>query len=134
MNLTNQCLYLGAGTLQRHQIKCSFSKMPEHIAADIKRRLLPAYMPELRTAYIRKANEEQADAARERLAQELAALVGGKYRLPGAERNSGRPGVYVGADNLTSFEVTYAQQISIPNLTITPEMARRVLPILAGKR
>jgi hypothetical protein len=63
---------------KEHSISVAHSKEPIAIAADIKRRLLPAYLPAMFEALQRKALDVMVRAKVEALATKLAGICGGK--------------------------------------------------------
>lgn len=65
---------------ERPSITVAENKTPDRIAADITRRLLPAYVALLITVLDKKAKAEEFEAGRQRLAAEVAIIVGGKVK------------------------------------------------------
>ena len=63
---------------QKHSISVGQGKAPAAIAVDIKRRLLPTYLPAIFEALQRKALDVMVRAKVEALAVELAGICGGK--------------------------------------------------------
>jgi hypothetical protein len=110
---------------EKYSIQANFNKTPEQIARDIQRRLLPTYREALTEALNRKRSDEQAEIELEAFAAEIAALIG----QPAPKK--GDCGYHLYFDGGPSFSIEHGPQVRFDHLYLDPEMARRILPILA---
>lgn len=112
-----------------HSITVSIDRSPEGIAADITRRLLPRYLPDLEWANAEAVKAKAAEEARQRLASELAACQGAHagWRRP----DDGELSLHYG-EAYGHVKVSYGgEHVSIELNYLTPAQARSVLRALA---
>jgi hypothetical protein len=115
-------------------ISCAPTKTAEQIAKDIKRRLLPEYLPLItRAIEKRDASEKYYEDSRNNL-QQLAAIVGYEHRINKNESTAKHVSGYSsdGAYCDISTNDNGITDIKINNLTM--DQAKRVLAIVAEKR
>lgn len=105
------------------EITVSLDRSPQAAAKDIARRFLPRYSELYAACVARKAEADERQARRDALALELAERAGVTVR----QDLNGAPGLYLKQGTLRVYE----DRVSFEGLAVSPEVARRILDILA---
>jgi hypothetical protein len=113
--------------LEHARIGVARERGPRAIAREIERRLLPAYLPELRRAQAWLAERHADEAVRDAVVRELSAIAG---NAPGmhAPYTVGVPG------SGGRLEVQLGGRVRVERLVLGPEEAAELLRMLVRER
>ena len=116
-----------------HQIKVSGNKIGSQVAADIEKRLLPKYLPQLERELAALSRYEEYEDKTTAIAQQIADLVRVKREPRETTVHFYHSPYHVLRETLSSAQVVDENQVEL-NLRLDPETALKLLNQVIGGR